>query len=615
MRIHSYESNKSWNPSQTQVKTKTKNQPFPVQTQEDNESEFSNESREYKGIPSGAMMANIQKSVELNHNNSIVTPIQPKLNIDTHNDKYKQEADNVAQTINIPTLSTNEINHSLQKKPISFLQRQEESSEELQTKGIDLKAPNIQADFESSLNGAKSGGSSLDSVFRAKVEPEMNADFSGVKVHTDSTADTLSKSIQAKAFTTGNDIFFKQGEYNPNSKSGQELLTHELTHTIQQGSSQQIQAKQNSSSIQPFTQDIIQRTLNQNQINRLKNRLGVNKYKKVVSAELGEYFITLDNKQLNYYKLMQNTIFDEIINGLKESSLSNLGVTTANFGQVADLLGAAIETGEDAATILSNLPSFLGSASNMIGSGVDAGIEGVGGGIGGIKDTIEGGMSIKDQSKYVEGGMSLVSGLSGIASLVPGVPDAVGIAGAGAKSLGGVTKMANTKINRNAINKLKSDSNANPTFIEALKVLDDSIGYFEGAQQAVLGGIEGAGSFFGGSYGKWGTSLFSKGVETLPSLAMYTGRAIGSTMTSQINSNAQVQEQEKQDKLAQKTKMRRAVLATVNTPDLIGSLHRLAVLIDSDFAKEIDMIVETLDSNEQNAIKQSIKNKNTWNPS
>ena len=94
--------------------------------------------------------------------------------------------------------------------------------------------PNIQADFEQNLNQAKGGGSPLDKAFREKVEPAMGADFSEVKVHTSSEADKLSQAIQAKAFTTGKDIFFRQGEYEPGSRGGQELLAHELTHVVQQ---------------------------------------------------------------------------------------------------------------------------------------------------------------------------------------------------------------------------------------------------------------------------------------------------------------------------------------------------------------------------------------------
>lgn len=67
-----------------------------------------------------------------------------------------------------------------------------------------------------------------------EVEPIMGADFSGVKVHTDAQADQLSRSIQAKAFTTGQDVFFRQGAYEPGSRGGQELIAHELTHVVQQ---------------------------------------------------------------------------------------------------------------------------------------------------------------------------------------------------------------------------------------------------------------------------------------------------------------------------------------------------------------------------------------------
>jgi hypothetical protein len=69
------------------------------------------------------------------------------------------------------------------------------------------------------------------------MEGAFGADFSGVKVHTDSKSHELNQSIQARAFTTGQDIFFRQGEYNPGSRPGQELLAHELTHVVQQNGS------------------------------------------------------------------------------------------------------------------------------------------------------------------------------------------------------------------------------------------------------------------------------------------------------------------------------------------------------------------------------------------
>ncbi|HBB36374.1 MAG TPA: hypothetical protein DC064_32500 [Cyanobacteria bacterium UBA9273] len=97
-------------------------------------------------------------------------------------------------------------------------------------------------DLEESIEQARSSGQPLSNQIRKPMEQAFGADFSGVKVHTDAQSDQLNQSIQAKAFTTGQDIFFKQGEYQPESKQGQELIAHELTHVVQQeGNSLQLQ--------------------------------------------------------------------------------------------------------------------------------------------------------------------------------------------------------------------------------------------------------------------------------------------------------------------------------------------------------------------------------------
>jgi hypothetical protein len=67
------------------------------------------------------------------------------------------------------------------------------------------------------------------------MESKMGADLSDVKIHTGSKAHEMSEGINAKAFTYGQDIYFKDGNYDPGSKEGKELLAHELAHTVQQG--------------------------------------------------------------------------------------------------------------------------------------------------------------------------------------------------------------------------------------------------------------------------------------------------------------------------------------------------------------------------------------------
>ncbi len=89
-------------------------------------------------------------------------------------------------------------------------------------------------DLSSQINSSRGSGGSLDNGVAETMGQHMDYDFSGVNVHTDANADRLSRSIGAKAFTTGNDIFFKEGAYNPSSSDGQSLIAHELTHVVQQ---------------------------------------------------------------------------------------------------------------------------------------------------------------------------------------------------------------------------------------------------------------------------------------------------------------------------------------------------------------------------------------------
>lgn len=89
-------------------------------------------------------------------------------------------------------------------------------------------------DLSNEINSKRGSGTSLDSGVAQGMGQTMGYDFSSVNVHSDSNADRISRSIGARAFTTGSDIFFKSGEYDPGSSAGQSLLAHELTHVVQQ---------------------------------------------------------------------------------------------------------------------------------------------------------------------------------------------------------------------------------------------------------------------------------------------------------------------------------------------------------------------------------------------
>lgn len=202
--------------------------------------------------------------------NAAPAPIQPKLVVGHPNDKYEQEADRVAEKvmrmpepqvqrqaeptdrgITIQRISAEKEEDIVQTKPAEgvvqrkcaaceeeeTLQRteMEEEEETLQTKseggGVPAVTPSIQSGIGQLRQG---GGTALPASTRSFMEPRFGHDFSNVKIHAGSQAANLSKSVNARAFTVGQDIFFNRGEFQPNSFGGMQLLAHELTHTLQQ---------------------------------------------------------------------------------------------------------------------------------------------------------------------------------------------------------------------------------------------------------------------------------------------------------------------------------------------------------------------------------------------
>ena len=93
----------------------------------------------------------------------------------------------------------------------------------------------VSSEVEQAIQQARGRGQAMDSKVRTQMESALGVDFSGVRVHTGNEADTFNRALDARAFTTGQDIFFRQGEYNPGGSSNRELLAHELTHVVQQG--------------------------------------------------------------------------------------------------------------------------------------------------------------------------------------------------------------------------------------------------------------------------------------------------------------------------------------------------------------------------------------------
>ena len=79
-----------------------------------------------------------------------------------------------------------------------------------------------------------SRGTPMDAASRAFFEPRFGRDLSGVRLHTDTTAATSARAVDALAYTIGSDVVFGAGHYAPHTTAGRQLLAHELAHVIQQ---------------------------------------------------------------------------------------------------------------------------------------------------------------------------------------------------------------------------------------------------------------------------------------------------------------------------------------------------------------------------------------------
>ncbi len=91
----------------------------------------------------------------------------------------------------------------------------------------------VQANSNASRTGTDAGAP-LPPAVLAFMEPRFRADLRAVRVHTGPQAAQLNRQINARAFTVGQNIYFGEGRFQPDSVEGRELIAHELTHTLQQ---------------------------------------------------------------------------------------------------------------------------------------------------------------------------------------------------------------------------------------------------------------------------------------------------------------------------------------------------------------------------------------------
>lgn len=219
-------------------------------------------------------------------------PLQAKLTVGAADDYYEREADSVADKVmRMPATSfvqrkcaecEKEEKEKIHRKPLSasitpliqakaagtatpgseedkedFIQRkcakcEEEDRHAVQRKPVNGnstgfigakqhgKRPVVAPQVAGQIQSTRGNGNRMDAETSSFMSRRIGADFSGVNIHNDAAAASLSTQLNAKAFTVGVDIYFNRGMYDPSSAEGKHLLAHELTHVVQQGGGKQV---------------------------------------------------------------------------------------------------------------------------------------------------------------------------------------------------------------------------------------------------------------------------------------------------------------------------------------------------------------------------------------
>lgn len=158
--------------------------------------------------------------------------LRAKLTISKPNDMYEQEADRVADQVMCMTDPEVRLKSNCRNLRCSHDGNEENLAmrpkADAGTKTCETSVPD---GFVSSLGA----GQPLDKATRGYFEPRFGIDFSRVRVHAKQGAALSAGSINAVAYTLGNNMVFGAGQYQPETIQGKRLLAHELTHVLQQG--------------------------------------------------------------------------------------------------------------------------------------------------------------------------------------------------------------------------------------------------------------------------------------------------------------------------------------------------------------------------------------------
>lgn len=169
-------------------------------------------------------------------------PLQAKLTVNQPGDQYEQEADRVAeQVMRMPDKTPR-----LQRKcgcggsGTSGGSCEECASEQVLMPSRMMPRANSETRVPNIVHEVlRSSGQPLDQSTRAFMEARLGRDFAHVRVHADARAAESARAVNALAYTVGRDMVFAAGRYAPTDATGRHLISHELTHVIQQSHASQ----------------------------------------------------------------------------------------------------------------------------------------------------------------------------------------------------------------------------------------------------------------------------------------------------------------------------------------------------------------------------------------
>jgi hypothetical protein len=160
--------------------------------------------------------------------------IQTKLTVSSPGDSYEQEADRVSdRVLRIPepqracSCAGGCSRCQTEQRP--------QANKHLQTKRAPASEAGQVAVPPIVHEAVASPGQALDSVTRGFMESRFGHDFGQVRIHADEKAAEAARSVNARAYTLGQNVVFGAGQFAPGTSAGKSLLAHELTHVLQQG--------------------------------------------------------------------------------------------------------------------------------------------------------------------------------------------------------------------------------------------------------------------------------------------------------------------------------------------------------------------------------------------